>query len=161
MKSAMENPWQSYKRVGSIAFGATFIGCSATTLAGYSVIKPTAYPEVYAGTLLAKCMFAGILWPAIPIRAITNPRGLFVVGSSINTIISIDDDQNSITKDFTIGKGKTQASVTTQKKDGNIITVKKITSLVDNQYVTITETIIKKPNGESTTTYEHTKVNNT
>jgi hypothetical protein len=80
------DPWGTYKRAASIAFGVTFVGCTVTTVAGYSRINPITSPEIFAGTLLAKCAVAGALWPATPIRMIVDPKSLFIVGSSITKI---------------------------------------------------------------------------
>lgn len=68
------SPWKIYKVGMSFGFGATFISNTATGLIGQSQIDPYTYPGTFFGGVLLKSIGHGIIFPAIPIKLITEPR---------------------------------------------------------------------------------------
>ena len=83
-KRILSHPFKYYSRM----MGTTFCVVSATN--SVSLITDSdrrtftkEHPEATAMSLVTKSAYFGLLWPAFYFTAITNPRGAFVLWSSM------------------------------------------------------------------------------
>lgn len=73
------SPWKWYKCGVSFGFGATFVTNTTTGLLGQSNVSPYQYPGGFFGSVLVKSAGYGIIFPAIPIKLLTDPKDYLVL----------------------------------------------------------------------------------
>ena len=70
-----KDPWTTYKSGIKYAFGLTMVANVGTSLADMSPVQVSNNPQAFGAGLLAKSMWFGVIWPAIPLMVVM-PDGL-------------------------------------------------------------------------------------